>query len=46
MKLGGTVAAVGFPNLGLQGFAPKVAKGEIASLSGAGNDQKRMKKYE
>ena len=34
MKLGGTVATVGFPNIGLQGFAPKLAKGEIASLSG------------
>ena len=38
VKLGGTVAAVGFPNIGLQGFAPKLAKGEIASLSGAGDD--------
>jgi len=36
--LGGTVATVGFPNIGLQGFAPKLAKGEIASLSGAGDD--------
>ena len=34
----GTVATVGFPNIGLQGFAPKLAKGEIASLSGAGDD--------
>ena len=34
VKLGGTVATVGFPNIGLQGFAPKLAKGEIASLSG------------
>ena len=32
------VATVGFPNIGLQGFAPKLAKGEIASLSGAGDD--------
>jgi len=38
VKLGGTVASVGFPNIGLQGFAPKLAKGEIASLSGAGDD--------
>ena len=38
MKLGNTVATVGFPNIGLQGFAPKLAKGEIASLSGAGDD--------
>ena len=46
VKLGGTVATVGFPNIGLQGFAPKFARGEIASLSGAGEDQKRRKKYE
>jgi len=35
---GHTVAAVGFPDIGLQGFAPKLAKGEIASLSGAADD--------
>jgi hypothetical protein len=33
VTLGGTVATVGFPDIGLQGFAPKLAKGEIASLS-------------
>jgi S1-C subfamily serine protease len=38
VKLGGTVVTVGFPNIDLQGFAPKLAKGEIASLSGAGDD--------
>ena len=38
VKLGATVATVGFPNIGLQGFAPKLAKGEIMSLSGAGDD--------
>ena len=38
VKLGVTVATVGFPNIGLQGFAPKLAKGEIASLSGAQDD--------
>ncbi len=38
VKLGGTVATVGFPDIGLQGFAPKLAKGEIASLSGAADD--------
>lgn len=27
-----------FPNIGLQGFAPKLAKGEIASLAGAADD--------
>jgi TPR repeat protein len=35
VKLGQTVGTVGFPNVGLQGFAPKTARGEIASLSGA-----------
>jgi S1-C subfamily serine protease len=38
MKMGSTVATVGFPNIGLQGFAPKLAKGEIAALSGAQDD--------
>jgi hypothetical protein len=38
VKLGGTVVTVGFPNIGLQGFAPKFARGEIASLSGAADD--------
>jgi serine protease Do len=38
VNLGGTVATVGFPDIGLQGFATKLAKGEIASLSGAGDD--------
>jgi serine protease Do len=32
------VATIGFPDPGLQGFAPKLAKGEIASLAGAGDD--------
>ena len=36
--LGGTVATIGFPDPGLQGFSPKLAKGEIASLSGAADD--------
>jgi TPR repeat protein len=38
VRLGNTVATVGFPNIGLQGFAPKLAKGEIAALSGAQDD--------
>jgi serine protease Do len=36
--LGNAVATVGFPNIGMQGFAPKLAKGKIASLSGAADD--------
>jgi hypothetical protein len=38
VRLGATVATVGFPNPLLQGFAPKLAKGEIAALSGAQDD--------
>jgi S1-C subfamily serine protease len=38
VKLGGTVATVGFPSTGMQGFSPKLAKGEIASLAGAADD--------
>jgi serine protease Do len=38
VKLGNTVATVGFPNIDLQGFEPKLAKGEIASLSGIQDD--------
>jgi len=38
VKLGGTVATVGFPNIGMQGFSPKFSRGEIASLSGAADD--------
>ncbi len=38
VKLGASVATVGFPNIGMQGFAPKLAKGEIAGLSGAADD--------
>jgi hypothetical protein len=40
VNLGGTVVTVGFPDIGLQGFAPKLSKGEIASLSGAGDDSR------
>jgi S1-C subfamily serine protease len=36
--LGGSVATIGFPDPTLQGFSPKLAKGEIASLSGAADD--------
>ena len=42
VRLGATVATVGFPNTGLQGFAPKMAKGEIASLAGAQDDARHF----
>jgi serine protease Do len=38
VRLGNTVGTVGFPNILLQGFSPKLAKGEIAALSGAQDD--------
>jgi serine protease Do len=38
VSLGDTVATVGFPDPGLQGFAPKLAKGEIGASSGAADD--------
>ncbi len=42
MKLGSTVATVGFPNIGLQGFAPKFARGEIGSMSGLKDDARHF----
>lgn len=39
-RLGATVATVGFPNVGLQGFEPKVSKGNISSLAGIQDDVK------
>lgn len=38
VKLGNSVATVGFPNTELQGYAPKLAKGDVASLTGAADD--------
>jgi S1-C subfamily serine protease len=38
VSLGATVATVGYPNVRLQGQSPKLAKGEIAALSGANDD--------
>lgn len=38
VKLGAPVATVGFPNINIQGFSPKLSKGEVASLSGATDD--------
>ena len=37
-RLGSTVATVGFPNVGLQGFEPKLSKGDISSLAGIQDD--------
>ena len=38
VKLGSKVATIGFPNIDLQGYAPKYAGGEIGSLSGPEDD--------
>ena len=38
IRLGQTVATIGFPNVDIQGFSPKVTKGEISSLNGIGDD--------
>ncbi|MGA2177470.1 MAG: trypsin-like peptidase domain-containing protein [Verrucomicrobiota bacterium] len=38
VKLGESVFTIGFPNIGLQGFAPKLTKGEISSLAGVQDD--------
>jgi S1-C subfamily serine protease len=37
-RLGQVVATIGFPNIGIQGFSPKLTRGEISSLNGAGDD--------
>ncbi len=38
VRLGATVATVGFPNVGLQGFEPKLSRGDISSLAGIQDD--------
>ena len=38
VKLGQTVFTIGFPNVGLQGFSPKLTKGEISSVTGIQDD--------
>jgi len=42
VKLGETVATVGFPNVELQGLSPKLTKGEISSLAGIQDDPKHF----
>jgi S1-C subfamily serine protease len=38
VRLGENVATIGFPNRSIQGHSPKVTRGEISSMSGAGDD--------
>ncbi len=42
VKLGDSVFTVGFPNIELQGLAPKLTKGELSSLSGAQDDPRQF----
>ena len=42
VRLGAVASTVGFPNTGLQGFSPKLAKGDIASLAGAQDDARHF----
>lgn len=38
VQLGESVATVGFPNPSLQGFAPKVTRGDVSSVAGPADD--------
>lgn len=42
VRLGQTVATVGFPNTSMQGFLPKLAKGEISSIAGVNDDPRQF----
>lgn len=42
VKRGASVITIGFPNLALQGFEPKVTDGIVSSLSGARDDPTRF----
>ena len=42
VHLGAMVATVGFPNIGLQGFEPKLSKGDISSLAGVQDDVRQF----
>jgi serine protease Do len=40
VRLGQSVFAIGFPNVDVQGFKPKLTKGEISSLAGIQDDER------
>ncbi len=40
VRLGQSVFAIGFPNVEVQGFNPKLTKGEISSLAGVQDDER------
>jgi len=41
-KLGDSVFTIGFPNIQLQGFEPKLTRGEISSLAGLQDDPRHF----
>lgn len=41
VRLGQMVFTLGFPNIGLQGFEPKLTKGEISSMGGIQDDPRQ-----
>jgi S1-C subfamily serine protease len=41
IRLGQMVATIGFPIVNVQGFSPKVTRGEISSMNGAGDDPRK-----
>jgi serine protease Do len=42
VKLGATVFTMGFPNIQLQGFEPKLTKGEVSGLAGVQDDPRHF----
>jgi uncharacterized protein len=40
VRLGQSVFAIGFPNVDVQGFKPKLTKGEVSSLAGIQDDER------
>ena len=40
-RMGQTVATIGFPSVNVQGFSPKVTRGEISSMNGPGDDPRK-----
>jgi TPR repeat protein len=41
IRLGQSVFTVGFPNVGIQGFEPKLTKGEVSSMGGFQDDPRQ-----
>ena len=41
IRLGQAVATIGFPFVNVQGFSPKVTRGEISSMNGAADDPRK-----